>query len=49
MSKIPVFVSCPTTLNPDQELKRTVLVDILENMQMEPRVLGRGDYQKITH
>lgn len=44
MRKIPVFVSCPTQLNSEQESKRLVIIKILENLQMEPRSLGRGDY-----
>lgn len=46
MRKIPVFVSCPTVLNPEQEKKRNIIVDILEDMQMEARSLGRSDYPK---
>ena len=46
MSRIPVFVSCPTSLNNDQEKRRKVIMDILEDLQLEPRALGRGDYPK---
>lgn len=46
MSKIPIFVSCPTRLNEEQELKRKIIIDRLESLQMEPRALGRGDYPK---
>lgn len=46
MRKIPVFVSCPTTLTVDQERKRDVIIDILDDLQLEPRALGRGDYPK---
>lgn len=46
MRKIPVFVSCPTDLSNDQEKKRKVIVDILNELQLEPRALGRGDYPK---
>jgi hypothetical protein len=46
MRKIPVFVSCPTSLTIEQEKKRKVITDILEDLQLEPRALGRGDYPK---
>jgi hypothetical protein len=46
MRKIPVFVSCPTQLNHEQELKRHVIIKILDELQMEPRAIGRGDYPK---
>lgn len=46
MRKIPVFVSCPTKLNPDQEQKRNVIIDILNDLQMEARALGKSDYPK---
>ena len=44
MRKIPVFVSCPTDLNPTQEKKREVILKILDEMFMEPRALGRSDF-----
>lgn len=46
MRKIPVFVSCPTDLSPEQEQKRKVITVILNELQLEPRALGRGDYPK---
>lgn len=46
MRKIPVFVSCPTDLSIEQEKKRKVITDILNELQLEPRALGRGDYPK---
>jgi len=46
MRKIPVFVSSPTELNPEQEKKRNIIIRILNDMQMEPRSLGRSDYPK---
>ena len=46
MRKIPVFVSCPTTLTVEQEKKRNIIIDLLEDLQLEPRALGRGDYPK---
>jgi hypothetical protein len=42
--QIPVFVSAPTSLNPDQEAARRRIVDLLEEFGFEPRALGRGDY-----
>jgi len=44
--KIPVFVSSPTKLNPDQEKSRNVIISILDELQLEPRALGRSDYPK---
>ena len=46
MSKIPVFVSCPSSLTHDQEKKRQVLIDLLDELLLEPRALGRSDYPK---
>lgn len=46
MSKIPVFVSCPTDLSEEQEKKRKIIINILDDLQLEPRALGRGDYPK---
>jgi hypothetical protein len=42
--KIPVFVSCPTALNSAQEGARTVLIQLLDELNLEPRALGRSDY-----
>ncbi len=42
--KIPVFVSCPTSLSKDQEARRKIAIDILASLNLEPRALGRGDY-----
>jgi len=42
--KIPVFVSCPTELNKEQETARTVIIQELEHLGMEARALGRTDY-----
>ena len=44
--KIPVFVSCPTQLNAKQNAARKVLIRHLEDLQLEPRALGRSDYPK---
>ena len=46
MSKIPVFVSCPTDLNKEQEKKRKKIVSILSELDMDVRALGRSDYPK---
>lgn len=44
--KIPVFVSSPTQLNPQQQKMRNVILKMLDELQMEPRALGRTDYPK---
>lgn len=42
--KIPVFVSCPTALNRNQEVALKVVMEELEILCLEPRALGRSDY-----
>jgi hypothetical protein len=42
--RIPVFVSCPTSLSPAQEASRDIIGGLLEEMNLEPRALGRSDY-----
>jgi hypothetical protein len=42
--KIPVYVSCPTELNKEQESVRVVIWTELEQLNLEPRTLGRTDY-----
>jgi hypothetical protein len=42
--KIPVFVSSPTSLNPDQAASRAILMSFLKELNLEPRALGRSDY-----
>ncbi|MFQ5822545.1 MAG: hypothetical protein ACE5JB_00655 [bacterium] len=42
--KIPVFVSCPTTLNRAQESARKIINQELDQLGIEPRALGRTDY-----
>ena len=44
--RIPVFVSSPTQLNSKQERARRVVLGILDDLQLEPRALGRSDYPK---
>lgn len=42
--RIPVFVSCPTDLNPSQNASRSLILNELKNFSLEPRALGRSDY-----
>lgn len=42
--KIPIFLSSPTALNPGQAASREVIVDFLDELNLEPRALGRSDY-----
>jgi hypothetical protein len=42
--KIPVFVSCPTTLSKEQEESRKLIEVELDFQQFEARALGRSDY-----
>lgn len=44
--RIPVFVSSPTQLSSDQNRSRNVVIAILDELQLEPRALGRSDYPK---
>ncbi|MGO9077585.1 MAG: hypothetical protein ACLQDY_00860 [Streptosporangiaceae bacterium] len=41
---IPVFVSCPTSLSPQQASARAVILRYLKRYRLEPRALGRSDY-----
>jgi hypothetical protein len=41
---IPVFVSCPSTLNPEQQKSREIILSELEVFGLEPRAIGRSDY-----
>jgi hypothetical protein len=41
---VPVFVSCPTSLNPQQDATRKIILDYLKEYRLEPRALGRSDY-----
>jgi hypothetical protein len=41
---IPVFVSCPTSLNQDQSASRAIVLRQLKRFNLEPRALGRSDY-----
>lgn len=42
--KIPVFVSAPTALNAEQTASRAIVMDFLDDLNLEPRALGRSDY-----
>jgi hypothetical protein len=42
--KIPVFVSGPSALNAQQHAAREVLMQFLDELNLEPRALGRSDY-----
>lgn len=45
--KIPVFVSCPTSLSAVQETARKLILRELERADLEPRALGRSDYPTV--
>jgi hypothetical protein len=42
--RIPVFVSCPTSLNEAQQAARELVVRELTRQGLEARALGRSDY-----
>jgi hypothetical protein len=42
--KIPVFVSCPTTLSNSQRESRKIILRELSRANLEPRALGTSDY-----
>jgi hypothetical protein len=42
--KIPIFVSCPTDLSPDQEAARTLILTEMDKYGFEARAIGRSDY-----
>lgn len=44
MSKIPVFVSCPTSLNEKQNEYNEMINKLLDANGLERRALGRSDY-----
>lgn len=46
MSRIPIFVSCPTDLNDTQERQRNTIIKFLDELNMEAIALGRSDYPK---
>jgi hypothetical protein len=42
--KIPVFVSCPTILNANQEASRKIMLEELDFLRLEHRAIGTSDY-----
>jgi hypothetical protein len=42
--RIPVFVSCPTSLSDEQQRRRRVVQRELDRHNLEARALGRSDY-----
>lgn len=42
--KIPVFVSCPTTLSEPQQVSRKLILDMLDMLELEPRAIGVSDF-----
>ncbi|MFC1877990.1 hypothetical protein ACFL2E_12085 [Thermodesulfobacteriota bacterium] len=42
--KIPVFVSCPSDLNPQQEASAKIIHRLLKKYKLEWRALGRNEY-----
>lgn len=43
-AKIPVFVSAPSSLSPEQDTTYQQLISILDRENLERRALGRSDY-----
>lgn len=46
--KIPVFVSCPSTLSKVQEASKKIILRELDKQGLEPRQLGKSDYPTET-
>ena len=42
--KIPVFVSCPTTLSETQQASKKLILDLLDGLELEPRAVGVSDF-----
>jgi len=42
--KIPIFISCPSSLNSDQETSKKLILKELDKQGLEPRQLGKSDY-----
>ncbi len=42
--RIPIFVSCPTNLNSEQEVGAKIIAKLLKRYKLEWRALGRSDY-----
>jgi len=48
LMKIPVFVSCPTSLSAKQQKARALVLDRLDRLGLEPRAIGRSDYPTMS-
>ena len=46
--RLPVFVSGPTKLSPEQDDVRNAIFDILEEEELAPRALGQTDYPELS-
>jgi hypothetical protein len=44
--RIPVFVSCPSQLRPQQEASAQIILEHLEKNKLQWRALGRPDYPR---
>jgi hypothetical protein len=44
--RIPVFVSCPSALRPEQEQSAQIILDHLEKNKLQWRALGQPDYSR---
>ena len=44
--RVPVFVSCPTNLSPEQEASARIIMRHLNKNKLEWRALGRSDYPR---
>lgn len=44
--RIPVFVSCPSSLRPDQEASARIILEHLEINRLQWRALGQPDYPR---
>lgn len=42
--RIPIFVSCPSTLSPEQEVSAEIIHKLVQRYKLEWRALGRSDY-----
>lgn len=42
--KIPVFVSCPTTLSETQQVSKKLILELLDGLELEPRAVGVSDF-----
>jgi len=44
--RIPIFVSCPSALRPDQERSARIILDHVEKNKLQWRALGQPDYSR---